>query len=73
VPTTYPCRVVDSSIVWEVGDAFTIVATPQAVELHGDLATTSVAVLVQLLHVADRVHRDLRRGVGIAAVVCRLV
>jgi hypothetical protein len=48
-------------------------ASARAVELHGDLPAVEVANLVQLLHVAYRVHRDLQRGVGDEAVMRSLV
>jgi hypothetical protein len=72
VPTDHHCRAVDATVVWDVSPTFAVVATRQAVELHGDLHAADVGQLVRLLHTASWVHGELRRGVGIAALMRRL-
>jgi hypothetical protein len=74
----YPCRVIamtsgTPALCWTMSPTFEVWASGRGIELHGDLPAMDVATLVQLLHVAYRVHRDLQRGVGTAAVMRSLI
>jgi hypothetical protein len=74
----YPCRVMAMTngapaLCWTMSPTFEVWASGRGIELHGDLPAADVANLVQLLHVAYRVHRDLKRGVGTEAVMRSLI
>jgi hypothetical protein len=73
----YPYRVIATAnaaaLCWTMSPSFEVWASGSGIELHGDLPVADVAALVQLLHVAYRVHRDLQRGVGTAAVMRSLI
>jgi hypothetical protein len=58
---------------WTMTPTFEVWASTRGIELHGDLPLADIGALVQLLHVAYRVHRDLKRGVGTAAVMRSLL
>jgi hypothetical protein len=74
----YPCRVIAitnnaTALCWTMSPSFEVWVSVRGIELYGDLPAADVANLVQLLHVAYRVHRDLKRGVGTAAVMRSLI
>jgi hypothetical protein len=74
----YPCRVIAMTngaptLCWTTSSSFEVWASGRGIELHGDLPAADVATLVQLLHVAYRVHRDLQRGVGTEVVIRSLI
>jgi hypothetical protein len=62
------------AICWTMSPTFEVWASGRGIELNGDLPPVEdLATLVQLLHVAHRVHRDLKRGVGTEAVMRGLI
>jgi hypothetical protein len=72
------CRVIAltngaPALCWTMSPSFAVWAIGRGIELHGDLPATDVASLVQLLHVAYHVHRDLRHGVRTEAVMRSLI